>query len=215
MAKTRKKTPKKSAAAKTKIRDQEGHFLSEEEAIKYLQDQKNAAKILRDNIHKASNGHEDSDDDLLDIHVGNPLEKITKLLEDLKKQQSFSFTLKGSLGIMGVFLTLSIFGVLGGGQVLCDKGTQSQIGTIKTLQILEKDSKDIPYIQNLIDYFRPKVERNRIVLIKSDYSAVTLPYSRFVDLKQYENAVVIATGHLDSCSQKLTIKDPKAVELFQ
>jgi len=116
---------------------------------------------------------------------------------------------------MGVFLTLSIFGVLGGGQVLCDKGTQSQIGTIKILQVLEKDSKDIPYIQNLIDYFRPKVERNRIVLIKSDYSAITLPYSRFVDLKKYDNSVVMATGQYDSCSQKLTVKDPTGIELFQ
>ncbi|MBP9690563.1 hypothetical protein KBD81_00625 [Candidatus Woesebacteria bacterium] len=210
MAQKKPISPEKSKVAKSKFRDQDGHFLSEEEAIAYLKDQKKAAQILNNHIHKATN-----DDDLLDIHVGNPLRKITTLLEDLKKQKAFSFTLKGSLGIMGVFLSLSVFGILGGGKILCDKGVQTHIGTIRTLQVLEHDSKDIPYLQNLIEYLSPTVEKNRVILIKSDYSSVTLPYSRFVDLNNYDNAVVIATGQFDSCSQRLTVKDPKAIELFQ
>jgi len=214
MVKRRKKTPKKSKVASTKIRDENGHFLSEEKAIEYLTNKRNAARLLKAHIHHNSKD-DDDDDDLLDIHVGNPLQKITKLLEDLKKQKAFSFTLKGSLGIMGVFLTLSIFGVLGGGQILCDKGTQTQIGTIKTLKVLEKDSKGIPYIQNLIDYFRPKVARNTVVLIKSDFTVIKLPFSRLIDLTSYNENVVMATGQYDSCSQKLTVKEANAIEVFQ
>src|SRR3989338_7295204 len=34
------------------------------------------------------------DSTLLEIHIGNPLRKITQLLEEIKKQKAFSFTLK-------------------------------------------------------------------------------------------------------------------------
>ena len=67
----------------------------------------------------------------------------------------------------------------------------------------------------MMDYFNPKTERNRMVLIKSDYSVVKLPYSRFVELGQYNDKVVMATGDFDSCSQKLTVKKSNAIEVFQ
>jgi len=36
-----------------------------------------------------------------------------ELLQDIKKQKAFSFTLKGSLGIAGVALALGMFGIFG------------------------------------------------------------------------------------------------------
>ena len=210
MVKERKKSPEKSKVASTRIRDEDGHFMSEEEAKEYLERHRRTAKLFTDRAHNAKD-----DDTLLDVHVGNPLHKITKLIEDLKKQKAFAFTFKGSLGIMGVFLTLSVFGVLGGGQVLCDKGVQTHIGTIRTLQYTEQESKPIPFFQDMMDYFNPKTERNRMVLIKSDYSVVKLPYSRFVELGQYNDKVVMVTGDFDSCSQKLTVKKSNGIEVFQ
>ena len=56
--------------------------------------------------------HKVTQDALLDVHIGNPLRRITQLLEEIKRQKAFSFTLKGSLGIMGVALALSVFGFL-------------------------------------------------------------------------------------------------------
>jgi len=47
-------------------------------------------------------GNYKGEDDILDIHIGNPFRRIIALLEDLKKQKAFSFTLKGSLGIAGL-----------------------------------------------------------------------------------------------------------------
>src|SRR5215204_929059 len=79
-------------------------------------------KFISSHVHYNKN-----DDDVLDVHIGNPLHKIVKLLEDIKKQKAFSFTLKGSLGIAGVVMAFSFLGVLGAGNVLCSKGVQSEI----------------------------------------------------------------------------------------
>src|SRR3990167_9464453 len=84
------------------------------------------------------------DSTLLEIHIGNPLRKITQLLEEIKKQKVFSFTLKGSLGIMGVALALSVFGIFGGSKMLCDKGIQTQVGMIKELESSSSEKSTVP-----------------------------------------------------------------------
>ncbi len=152
-------------------------------------------------------------DDLLDIHVGNPLRKITDILEEIKNQKAFSFTLKGSLGITGVFLALSLFGIFGGQKILCDKGTQSQIGIIKILNIKETEPvSSIPVLSNIINFLSPKPTHPRTVLVKKDNSTLSLPYSRNINLVDYKDINIIATGHYDSCSQTLLINDPNGVE---
>ncbi|PJC30361.1 hypothetical protein CO051_06125 [Candidatus Roizmanbacteria bacterium CG_4_9_14_0_2_um_filter_39_13] len=115
---------------------------------------------------------------------------------------------------MGVFLALGVFGIFGGGQILCEKGIQSQIGTVKTLQYTESDpGPSIPLLSDILDYFVPKTEHNRTVLVRPDASLVRLPYARFIPFEDYENKVVIVTGSYDACSQKLVVKDPSAIQV--
>lgn len=153
-------------------------------------------------------------DDLLDLRVGNPLRRIVQLLEDIKRQRAFSFTLKGSLGIMGVVLTLSVFGVFGGGQVLCEKGNRSEIGVIKTLSILEPNAPTIPVLSQFLDYFAQKQLHNKIVLIKNDETVINLPYSRNIDFTKYIGYTIIATGSYNSCSQSLAITDSNGLQIY-
>ena len=166
-------------------------------------------KFISENIHYSKNK-----DNLLDVHIGNPLRRIAELLEEIKRQNAFSFTLKGSLGIAGVALALGVFGVLGGGRILCDKGMQTQIGTIKTLNVQEQEVGGLPIISNILDWFNPKQAHNRVVLIREDDSAISLPFSRAVNFTQYNNFQIAATGNYDSCAQTLTIKDPTALETY-
>ncbi|MCL5432541.1 MAG: hypothetical protein M1524_00290 [Patescibacteria group bacterium] len=201
----------KSEIAKEKPRDEEGHFVHVEKPESPSTGNQNPiTKFFSEHSHYSK-----SDDDLLDIHVGNPLRKIVELLQQIKKQKAFSFTLKGSLGIMGVFLTLTVFGVLGGGKMLCDKGTQTEIGTIKTLIIKEDASQKIPVWSNISDYFVYKEKENRVVLVKNDNSVINLLYSNKVDLKRFGSLPVLVTGNYDSCSRTLNLKDPQGVELFR
>ncbi|HVZ67492.1 MAG TPA: hypothetical protein VG917_04455 [Patescibacteria group bacterium] len=175
-------------------------------------------KTPKDPIGKLISEHTEyskNKDELLDIHVGNPLKRITELLEEIKKQKAFSFTLKGSLGIAGVFLALSIFGILGGGAILCDKGNQSQVGIVKVLNVKDTDNaSDLPVISLWINYFAPKHTYNRTVLVKQNGDIIRLPYSNKVDFSNYSNYQVLATGSYDSCSQSLTINDPSGIEVY-
>lgn len=166
-------------------------------------------KIVSENVHYSKNK-----DDLLDVHIGNPLQRITQLLEEIKKQKAFSFTLKGSLGIAGVILTLSILGILGAGNLLCAKGVQKQIGVVKVLNIQEKEPPAIPLFSDVLDLFFERPKHNSVVLVKKDDTVITLPYSRSVKLDQYANVPVIATGGYDSCSQTLTIENPSGIEIY-
>lgn len=167
-------------------------------------------RLISENTHYSKNK-----DDLLDIHIGNPLRKITELLEDIKKQKAFSFTLKGSLGIAGVVLALSVLGILGAGNLLCEKGVQTKTGNLKILNIKETVlENDLPLISLWINYFSPKQTHNRTIIISPDNSVTKLSYSRFVNFSQYENLPVLVTGNYDACSQTITIQDTNGIETY-
>lgn len=191
---------------KDRPRDDEGRYVSKEKEKKHLQKDP-ISRYFSENIH-----YERNKEDLLDIRVGNPLRRILQLLEDIKRQKAFSFTLKGSLGIAGVFLALSVFGIFGGGKILCDKGTQTQIGLVKILNIQETEPGGIPVLSAFLDYFRPRPTHDRVVLIKPDNQTLRLPYSSIIDLNGFKDTLVIATGNYDSCSHTLTLKDLKSIQ---
>lgn len=204
----------KSEIADQKPRDSKGHFIHTDPPKTEEKPRQNPIeKFFSDHTHYSK-----SQDNLVDIHVGNPLRRIANLLEDIKKQKAFSFTLKGSLGIMGVALALSIFGVFGGGKLLCDKGIQSHIGTIKTLNIQDKQSSNIPFLSPFIDLFNTYSSSGkfhfRTILVKSDNLTIHLPYSQSVDYALFQNRAVIVTGNYDSCSQTLTPSKSQSLEFY-
>jgi hypothetical protein len=163
-------------------------------------------------------GHNADDDTLLDIKIGNPLRKIAQLLEDIKKQKAFSFTLKGSLGVAGIVMVLTTFGIFGGTQAFCNKGTQTHTGAIRQLQIT--DTPDRSYIVERAmvvwdaitgnDFTRR--HRQRIILVKNPENIMTV--KERVDglaLTRFEGRVLL-TGDYDSCSHTITVKDINGVE---
>lgn len=213
--KTDKRNELKSEIAQGKPRDKDGHFVKAEKGAK---DEKSQNPVLRFFNHDGADyqsGTGERKDDLIDLRIHNPLKRITELLEDIKRQKAFNFTVKGSLGIMGVFLTLSLFGIFGGGQVLCEKGTQVEIGVIRQLSFLREDpSESIPVLSQIVDYFSPRQKRPLFVLVGADESVLQIPYSRNVDLAGFANYRVIATGSLNACSNTLTITDQSAIEAY-
>lgn len=203
----------KSVVAENKPRDAHGHFVKKQIPQSPATAKNIATKLLEEINGNAANVKESSDD-LIDIHVGNPLRKIVALLQEIKQQKAFSFTLRGSLGIAGVALALGVFGVFGGGQILCERGVQSQIGTVKVLNATEEISSGVPVLSQILDYFAPKQTHNKTVLIKPDYTVVSLPFTSKVDYAKYIEMPVIATGAYNSCSQTLTITDNKDIQIF-
>lgn len=154
------------------------------------------------------------DDELIDIHVGNPLKKITALLEEIKNQKAFTFTLKGSLGIMGVALVIGSFGIFGGAKAFCEKGIQTKAGVIKTLTYQEpqKDSW-VDYLP-IINSFFPKKMINRTILVSSDNSIYTLIFPSQVLATSYQLLATnfYVTGSLDSCSNTITVDNQNGIQ---
>ena len=198
----------KSEIAENRPRDDEGHFISQEK-IEEHEKKGVIDKLFSENVHYSK-----SQDDLLDVHVGNPLRKILLLLQDIKQQKALSVSMKASVGIMGIALVFGVFGVFGGGKILCDRGVQSQIGTIKVLNVVDSNPSTIPFLGTIVNYFQPQVEHRRTVLVREDNSALRLPFSKNLKFEQYENLPVIITGSYDSCGQTLTVKDQSGIEVY-
>lgn len=177
-------------------RDSAGHFLKKAE-----ENVKDTFSHLEKNVQYNKN-----QDDLLNVHVGNPLKRITDLLEEIKKQKAFAFTLKGSLGLAGVAIALSVFGFFGGSKILCDKGTQTQIGTVRVLNTMEPESSNIPLIGFFVDFLRntlgTQTTHNRIVLELEDTSTIQLPLTK-ASPQTFKDQLVYTTGPYDSCSRVL------------
>ena len=201
----------KSEIAENRPRDDEGHFISQEK-IEEHEKKGVIDKLFSENVHYSK-----SQDDLLDVHVGNPLRKIYLLLQDIKNQKVLSVSAKASFGIMGVAVAIGIISIFGVSNVFCAKGVQSEIGVIKTLNIDDKTSSNIPVIGSLFDWFSARTNPQthaRVVLVRDDNSTIRLPYSKNVNVVQYQNMPVIVTGNYDACNSTLTVNEESGVETF-
>lgn len=165
----------------------------------------------------------DEEDTLINVHIGNPLKRITEILEDIKKQKAFSFTLKGSLGIMGVALVLSLLGIFGTSYALCDKGVQTHKGYMKVLKVTDTEPDHlVAKIQRAIKFFSTffspadnSSPRYRYILELADNTTIHLSRGRDASFTPFKDKAVYATGNYDSCSRELTIQTPEAIEEFQ
>lgn len=198
----------KSESTSSRPRDEKGHFIS-------LPDIKSAKNPLEKFLISHTGNYKD-EEDLLDIRIGNPLRRVIALLEEIKRQKAFSFSLKGSLGLAGVVLAISLFGIFGGGRMICDKGTQSLVGTVRVLNEREIYSKPVPLITYLLELVASpqKQIKNRMILIKNDLETVYLPFSEELDISKFSNLPVIATGNYNSCLHELTVIDKDSIETF-
>lgn len=206
--------------AKAEARDAQGHFIHAEQPKPEPQNpqqpeshQDPVSKFLSDHTHYNKN-----QDDILDVHIGNPLQKIYQVLLDIKKQKVLSISAKISFGILGVAVAVGIFSIFGVSNVFCAKGVQSEIGVIKTLNVEDKTSSNIPVIGNLIDWFGVRTNPQthaRVVLVRDDNTTIHLPYSKNVKFATYQNLPVIVTGNYDACNSTLTVQDESGVETFR
>lgn len=186
----------KSDVAKEKPRDEHGHF---------IKDVTETVNKVTEITHKASD-----DEKLVKIEVNDPLSKIYRLLDQLKKQKAFAFTLKGSLGIAGVAVALSVFGFFGGSKILCDKGVQTQVGTVKVLGAMTPEESQVPFLGFVVDFLRGTLNtqtlHNRVILETEDTSTIQIPHSGKINTQQFNDQLVYATGHYDNCSKVLKVE---------
>jgi hypothetical protein len=212
----------KSDMAKKQLRDQYGHFVRADGSIHTPTPPPTSSNPISSFLKEATTISKTTNDNtLIDIHVGNPLRKIALLLEEIKKQKAFTFDFKGSLGVAGILLVLTTFGIFGGTQAFCSKGEQSHIGTLAMLT-LPPEQPDTTLISTIKTLWNIAVgnpsktteDTARIVLIEQNQTIYRLlgldNNHQFTANTQY-----IATGEVNTCSQTITIKSPKAIQPHQ
>lgn len=179
-------------------------------------------KVLKTVVpHKISVEHTTDDETLLDLHVGNPLRRIQQLLEEIKKQKAFSFTLKGSLGIAGIALVITTFGIFGGTKAFCSKGVQSHIGTLKELAMTESPERSYLVERAMVMWYAvtgkdfDRHDRKIMALIQNDNTILHVKERvDGLDLSSFSSEVIV-TGQYDSCAQTLTVTDFNGVETMR
>lgn len=165
--------------------------------------------FLKDSTHYSKNH-----DDLLDIHIGNPLRRIQLLLEDIKKQKAFSFNIKGSLGLAGIALVLGVFGIFGGTKALCSKGIQTKIGILRVLPIKEVIEPTFFERIPILNWYLPKREVDRVVLVDSQKNTIHLVTTTKIQVFNYSNLEVLATGEYDVCASSLQVDQPQNLSSY-
>lgn len=158
----------------------------------------------------------DDEDTLVNVHVNNPLKKITKLLEDIKKQKAFSFSIKGSLGIAGIALVITTFGIFGGTKAFCSRGSQTFIGTLQVLSYEEVVSGNVPwidYVKSVIWKEEPELQK-RIIVLRPDSSILHVTQVTELEAKKFIQQRVFVTGEYDACSETLQVSEPNAMQVI-
>lgn len=213
-----------SQLAQERPRDEQGHFIPLPDP-KPIPDPSTSVtpgkNILSRFFHDNSAVSKTTDDNtLIDVHIGNPLRRISQLLEDIKNQKAFTFNVKGSLGLAGILLVLTTFGIFGGTRALCNKGEQSRIGRIMQLNLPRQP--EVPSLiqraQNIWNALTGKTTQekptaqNRLVLIQQDQTVFHILGTIPANILGVSTATFILTGDIDNCSQTITVKDPKAIQ---
>jgi hypothetical protein len=176
-------------------------------------------KIPGVEIHKTSD-----DNTLVDVHVNNPLHKVVQLLEDIKKQKAFSFDIKGSLGVAGIFLVLTTFGIFGGTRAFCSKGEHSHIGRVVVLTMVEEQSEPA-LVERMVNAWNvlmnpttptpPTIPTHKVVLVQSDKAVYHLIGIPVETVKAILNQQSIVTGEVDACSQTIKVEDSSSIQPYQ
>ena len=208
----------KSEIASKRQRDAHGRFLPSPNTnnSKTKSDPDSArTNPLTEFLHKETSVHKSQHDELIDIHVGNPLRKITELLEDIKRQKAFSFTLKGSLGVAGIAVVIGTFGIFGGSQILCDKGTQTKIGQVRELVYKENSDRTllsyIPFVESLF----PDRKVPRKILLTPDGKIIHIVLNNKTSIASIlPTDAFFLTGSYDSCSDTLKIDQQTGIQQF-
>jgi hypothetical protein len=201
------KSKAKSNVAKDKPRNELGFFVSTKSPVKSL-DLANA----------------NSDDNIVDIKVKNPLHKIVQILQDIKSHQSTSFNMHFSIPLVAlpIFL-LALFSVfqLGRAQVSCLPTFTSKIGTLKTINVLAP--KDNGFFSNLFSFFPslPRItaqdeleNKTKSLLIGVSEEPISIIKPDNLDLLNFEGNSVIVSGNFSQCTNSITLDNKQNISLL-
>lgn len=194
-------------------RDNKGHFATNKAKST------GSANILSHLIHTGE-GHDDTT--LIDVKVTNPLKRIVEAIQDLKKHQSTTFSLRFTIPLIALPIFLLVAFQLGRVQTACNQAITSKVGTVKnvTVQIPQENANWFSWIWTFFPSLpklgtnEPLVSEERTVLINSQGETLMVLHHPALNLKPFENQTVLLTGKFSACSSVITLESEKNISLL-
>lgn len=195
--------------AKNRTRDAKGHFVKAETDIKTPLDSSNSLRAGA----LSSPSADSSEDNIVDVKVRNPLKKITKILEDIKKHQNTSFAIKFSIPLIALPVFLFIVFQLGRAQTACVESFSSKKGEFQVIEVLVP--KENPgFFSRIFSFFpsipnlTPKSElvpEKRAILTDSEGSTFNVIYPAGFLVEVYSGQEVVITGNISACTNTIAL----------
>ena len=183
---------------------------SKDKLIKSVKEAKGSLEVLSDFI---SAKESEDDSTLIDIKVTNPLKRIYTLLQDIKKHQSTTFSLRFTIPLIALPIFLFVAFQLGRGSYVCSQNFTSKKGIIKNLQI-DAPIENRSVIDRLFNFTSNSINIENIgseyihtskAVLDVNNELIDIISVKSIDLTKYENNQVIVSGIYSSCSNTMTL----------
>ena len=192
---------------------------SKEKLIRSVNEAKGSLEILSSLI-KAKEGEDDST--LIDIKVTNPLKRIYELLQDIKKHQSTTFSLRFTIPLIALPIFLLVAFQLGRGSYVCTQDFTSKKGVIKITKV------DIPVEQNglftqlwrtlrapaISSTTSSYITEDRLLLDTQLGDIIHILANKSIDMAYFQDQTVIVSGIYSSCTNVLTLNSQKNIVIY-
>lgn len=192
---------------------------SKERLIKSVEEAKGSLEILSSLI-KAKETEDDST--LIDIKVTNPLKRIYELLQDIKKHQSTTFSLRFTIPLIALPIFLFVAFQLGRSSYVCTQEFTSKKGIIKITKVDIPTRQDgfltrlwnnlgAPVISSMSSNY---VTEERMLLDNQTGSIIQVISAKAIDVQKYKDQAVIITGTYSSCTETITLNSENNITLY-
>lgn len=189
--------------AKDRQRDEKGHFIKVTTKVETPLDAFDPGLDA---------GPGSSEDNIVDFKVKNPLGRITRILEDIKKRQMTSFAIKFSVPLVALPVFLLIVFQLGRAQTTCAEQYATKLGTFEVISVHVPEKQGflryifsfLPNIPNLTpkDKLLPET---RAILIRSNTDPLNVLYDTQIPIINFKGQSVIITGNYSACTNTITL----------
>lgn len=196
---------KRSEQAKSRVRDQSGHFISIKPKVKVS----GQADLINDLVNVKDGDNKGSA--WATLTLNHPFEKIIAILKQIKDKQSTTVALKFTIPLVALPIAIVVAFQFGRYQRECNSHFSTQIGIVENIEIVRKTAPDnwvlklLGYLPGLGGVYLKEELLTQTVLIVSPERNILIANQTKSNLEGFAKNQVIVSGDYNSCTQTLIL----------
>lgn len=192
---------------------------SKDKLIKSVKEAKGSLEVLSDFI-KAKEIEDDSS--IIDIKIANPLKKIYELLQDIKKHQSTTLSLRFTIPLIALPVFLLVAFQFGRESYICSQDFTTKKGVIKLTTVEKPVNQDglLSRIVTSFDIFNIKTPSTtytyeELVLLDDQVGTIVqVVPNKSLELGKFRDQTVLVSGIYSACTNILTLNSDKNITIY-